>query len=343
MNTRVLLVTGSSPPDGCGVGDYTVELASALEKAGYPAELYCHRSWSAVGTSAAIRRMLRAGDSLVHIQYPTMGYGYSIGPQFCTLAKPSIVTLHEFSLSHKLRKLSLLPFTLRTSSLVMTSEFERNALLRRMPWAEKRLRVIPIGSNMPQPRCIFDEREESVVYFGLIMPRKGLEDFIEFSKYLRERGIDWELRIIGRIAPAQEQYARNLMEISRPYRIQWSFDRNPEEVSELLSRASLGYLAFPDGASERRGSLKAACMAGLACITTRSEQTSKQLEEAVVMAGTPREAAELAVRLMAAKDERMALSRRAYHYSQEFAWNRIADLHIQMYEEVSGQACKARA
>jgi hypothetical protein len=43
MSVRVILVTGSLPPEACGVGDYTQRLASALADAGQPVELLAHR------------------------------------------------------------------------------------------------------------------------------------------------------------------------------------------------------------------------------------------------------------------------------------------------------------
>ena len=331
---RVLLVTGSAPPDACGVGDYTQSLAAALEKAGLQVSLFCHRDWSMFGTSWAIRKLLAAKDSLVHIQYPTMGYGHSLGPQFCALVKPSVVTIHEFSLAHPLRKLSLLPFTMRSLCLMTPSEFERRLLLRKMPWIGHRIRVIPIGSNILPPQTPSENRQESITYFGLIMPRKGLEDFIELSRLVREKGLNWDLLVVGRIAPGQAVYAKSLFERSHTLRIRWILDQSAEDVSTLLSRAGIGYLPFPDGASERRGSLKAALAAGLPCITTRTEQTPQELSDAVMFAATPAKALESALRLMTNGTERQRLSRVAFEYSQQFTWEKIAESHLQIYQEL---------
>src|ERR1700728_4699930 len=147
MKKRVIMLTGSAPPEACGVGDYSATLVSALQYIGFPVELQCWRRWDIAGTAELIRRLARDKDALLHIQYPTFGYGYSLGPQACSLAARSVVTLHEFSLAHPLRKASLLPFTLRAHQLVMTSDFEKVALLDRMPWAAQRITTIPLGSN----------------------------------------------------------------------------------------------------------------------------------------------------------------------------------------------------
>jgi glycosyltransferase involved in cell wall biosynthesis len=335
MNRRVLLVTGSTPPDMCGVGDYTRSLALALEKAGVRAEVFLHHRWGITGTFAAIRRLSEAEDALVHIQYPTEGYGYSLGPQLCSLVRPSVATLHEFSLAHSLRKVSLLPFTLRSPYLVMTSEFEKRSLMAKMPWSGRRIRVIPVGSNLPARRVLSEEPKKRIAYFGLIMPRKGLEDLIEFSNLVRKNGLDWETVIIGRILSRHASYAKNLIDRSHPDRVRWILDRGPEEISELLSRTTLGYFPFPDGASERRGSLKAALAAGLPCITTRTGQTPPAMSEAVVFASTPVEAFELALRLVNSPEERRRLSQSALDYARSFSWETIAQAHVQLYRDAS--------
>ncbi len=334
MNRRVLLVSGSTPPDLCGVGDYTESLALALQKAGVRAELFLHPGWSVAGTQRAIRRLAADRNALVHIQYPSEGYGHSLGPQLCSLLRPSVTTLHEFSLAHPLRKISMFPFTLRSPRLVMTSEFEKRALAAKMPWAARKIRVIPIGSNIPASPNLVRGGRAPIAYFGLIMPRKGLEGLIEFSRMVRDRGLDWEVVVMGRILSRHADYARRLMESSAQHPMRWMIDPGPEEIAEQLSRSALGYFLFPDGASERRGSLKAALAAGLACITTRSQRTPAELAQAVAFASTPLQAFELALRLMNATEERQRLSRKAQEYAQSFGWEKIAEAHVQLYEEL---------
>lgn len=335
MKRTVLMVTGSAPPDTCGVGDYTSMLVSSLLQAGQPVELLCHRDWTLRGTSRALKKMLASGEALIHMQYPTMGYGYSLGPQLCLMSRQGVVTLHEFSLAHPLRKASLVPFTLRSSRVIMTSEFERRALAQKMPWVQNRIRVIPIGSNIPALSSEPTVRRESVVYFGLVMPRKGIEEFLEFARIVRANNLDWELLVIGKIAPGQDGYAESLMGAMSSCKVQLVLDRGAEEVSKMLSSGGLGYLPFPDGASERRGSLKAALVCGLPCITTVSDQTPRDLERAVVKAANPKEAFEAAIRLMNAPSLRATLSENAGQYAQQFTWEKIAASHIGVYRELS--------
>ncbi len=331
---KVILLTGSAPPDACGVGDYTGALAAALEQAGQEVEVLCHRDWSFAGTLKAVRRVAAAKNALLHIQYPTMGYRYSLGPQICSLLRKSVVTLHEYSLAHRLRKLSLTFFSIRSPRVIATSYFERDALAAAMPWVEKRLQVIPIGSNIPSLAAPTIDRQHTIVYFGLIMPRKGLEDFIEFARAIRSKGFRGELQVVGKVVVGQEGYAKQLMELDQTLDVKWMFDRNSMEVSEILSSAGLCYLPFPDGASERRGSLKAVCAAGLPCITTQSAQTGTELRVAVTFAETPAIAAETAMRLMESPERRHQMSLQALDYARKFTWEAIAQSHIRIYKEL---------
>jgi glycosyltransferase involved in cell wall biosynthesis len=334
MQPRVIMVTGSSPPDACGVGDYTWHLSSALSKAGLHVELISHRQWDVRGTTQMIQRLSTDKSSLVHIQYPTMGYGYSLGPQLCALAQPCIVTLHEFSRAHILRKASLMPFTLRSERIVMTTDFERRSLLKKMPWAESRIQVIPIGSNIhpvPAPPRLETKR---VLYHGLIMPHKGLEDFLALASLIDAKNMDWEFTIVGKIPERHATYASHLIESSSAYRVNWVLDRSAAEVGQLLSQGGIAYLPFPDGASERRSSLKAILASGIPCITRRTEMTPSDIVEAVALAETPQEALKRAVFLMNSNDERLRLSQAGLRYSRQFTWEVIADRHLQMYQDL---------
>ena len=334
MSPKILLLTGSAPPVACGVGDYTLALAAALKRSGQDADVLWHRDWSPGGTLEVFRRLAAERNVILHIQYPTMGYGHSLGPQLCSLLPKCVVTIHEYSLAHSLRKLSLFFFSIRALRVIMTSQFEREALVSAMPWVKKRLRVVPIGSNIPAMPLTLVDRRTSILYFGLIMPRKGLEKFLEFARIIRKKGFQGDLLIVGKIVAGLDEYVRPLFDASKPLGVEWILDRDAEEVSEVLSRAGLSYLPFPDGASERRGSLKAVCAAGLPCITTKSDQTGDELQKTVVFAETPAEAAGIAWRLMNSGDERARLSQQSLDYANKFTWEAIAEAHIRIYREL---------
>jgi glycosyltransferase involved in cell wall biosynthesis len=334
VKPKVIMLTGSAPPEACGVGDYTFALVSALESAGFRAELLCHKQWDIRGTGKLFSRLSQEKEALLHIQYPTFGYGYSLGPQLSSLARRSVITLHEFSLAHILRKVSLCPFTVRSSRLVMTAEFECRMLTRSMPWAKQKITIIPIGSNIAPSQPASLAPKPRILYHGLIMPRKGLEEWIALARLARERNAGWEFMAVGKIPAAHASYGENLIRTSSAGSVKWVLDRTDEEVAALFSEGGIAYLPFVDGASERRGSLKAVLAAGLPTITTASAQTPENLNGAVLFARDREAAFDCARRLMESLEERCRLAKAALEYSQLFSWRKIAESHIRMYEEL---------
>jgi len=328
------MLTGSAPPEACGVGDYTFALVSALESAGFPVEMLCHKRWDISGTVQLLRQLSREKKGLLHIQYPTFGYGISLGPQLCSLANRSVITLHEFSMAHILRKISLSPFTLRSDRLVMTAEFESRMLTRFMPWAKRKITLIPIGSNIPPSHAASIAYAPRVLYHGLVMPRKGLEEWLALAQLGRDRKTGWEFVAIGKIPMAHASYAHDLIQRSSAAAVRWVLDRTDEEVAAEFSQGGIAYLPFIDGASDRRGSLKAVLAAGLPTITTASEQTPLNLNSTVLFASNAPAAFDCVWRLMQSIDERRRLAQAALEYSQLFSWPRIAESHIRMYEEL---------
>ena len=106
---KVALLCGACPPGACGVGDYTVCLARALTERGIEAHVISSVSWNLLG---AIKRSAGPGSlkfDVVHIQYPTVGFGGALSPQLLSLSQRCVITLHEASGAHILRKFALLP------------------------------------------------------------------------------------------------------------------------------------------------------------------------------------------------------------------------------------------
>ena len=148
----MLLITGSLPPDVCGVGDYTQGLIHELKKQNAEVTVFYRTDWSIQNLLPYTRQIRKSGATVVNIQYPTEGYGYSIVPQLlCPLVKPAktVITLHEFSRKSLKGKLAIYLFFLFSNWIIFTTESERHTACRTSPWIKKRSCVIPIGSNIP--------------------------------------------------------------------------------------------------------------------------------------------------------------------------------------------------
>jgi glycosyltransferase involved in cell wall biosynthesis len=329
---RVALLIGPCVPGKCGVGDYTRRLREALNAQDVTADLIDTGDWK-LRSAVQNRKQLRAYD-LLHLQYPTTGFGWSLGPQALSILTPTIATIHEVSQRKLPRKLSLFPFSLRPQHLIFTSSYERRFAIRFAPWIAKRTSVIPVGTNInvfPTQRL---ELSTEIVYFGLIMPNKGLEQVIQLASLIKAKGFPYSVNIVGQVPVGHEAYFQQLRNQAAELPVVWNQDLTDDQVAQVLNRSSVAYLPYPDGASDRRTSLKSALSAGLAVITNRGEHTSSSLAKSVLLSANPSEALSCLHVLFRDIDAREALSARAVQYSHRYSWERIAKLHLRVYRSV---------
>lgn len=331
---RIILLTGASPPGACGVGDYTERLAQSLKSLGVDVRIVSVDRWRLADVAAARKTLGKVRPDIVHLQYPTPGAGCRLGPQILAVLRRSVVTVHEGSQAHFLRKLSLYPFTVRASHLVFTSEYERQFVTKLAPWIARISSVIPLGSNIRVAQGGTARSHEEVVYFGLIMPTKGLEDVLQMAKLIRATGAGLRVRIVGKASPGHEAYFEQLRQQSRGLPVIWESNLEDEQVATRLASCAVGYAPFPDGASERRASLKAMLLNGVAVVSTCGAHTSTALRDVVRCSAGPQDALE-AIRLLLDNPlENRRLGQKGVEYMRQFAWDGIANLHLQMYERV---------
>jgi glycosyltransferase involved in cell wall biosynthesis len=329
---RVALAIGKYVPGACGVGDYTSCLASALSDAGVEICVIESGDWH-VGGIFRIKRSLKNFD-IIHIQYPTAGFGTNLGPQGLSLLRGCVVTIHEMSQRHVLRKVSLVPFALRSTHVIFTSESERQFAIKWIPWISGRSLVIPIGSNIPMGPTNRPRRVEEIVYFGLIRPGKGLEQLLELSQLVKSTRSPFIVRILGQVPPDSKTYYESLRSQAADLPIRWSLNLTEEQVAEELARAYISYLPYPDGASERRTTLKAAMLNGTAVITTRGADTPSGWEAAVKFCQTPPEALDTICALTNNKDEVVRMVANAVQLGQSHSWQYIAQQHLEIYRSL---------
>jgi len=333
---RIALVTGSVPPAPCGVGDYTAHLAAGLADLGLDVQIVSGTRWGIFEYRRLADRLNALRPDIVHIQYPTIGYGLGLAPQ--TLAMlyspaPVVVTVHEFTLAHPLRKLAVLAFAPRSALLIFVSDHERSAYVRASPAARHKSEVVKLASNIPFVNS--GSRDEyRVVYFGRIAPRKGLEDFLHAARLAEGRRMPFQFEVIGTPDPGQLAYFTRLRDGSRDIPVVWTLGRPPEEVAALLATATYAYLPFPDGASERRASLLAALGNGALVLTTRGVYTPDELTGVTIFVKSPSAAVDQLNDMSGRADERRRLSDSAVQYARRFSWPEVARQHLALYRGV---------
>lgn len=278
-----------------------------------------------------LRDVRSLNPDLVHIQYPSVGFAAHLGPQALSLLKNCVVTVHEVSGAHILRKISLLPFSFRARHVIFPSCFERRFALRWAPWLSHRSSVIAIPSNIGGAERQQQRSPREIVHFGLIMPKKGLEQVIRLGELIQLSGLPFLIRIIGTVRPEHTSYFLALRAGSSQLPIVWENGLNKDQVEEQLAASAVAYLPYPDGASERRATLKAALINGVAVVTTRGPHTPHDLDGCVCFVETPEEALAAVLNLFKKSEEREKLASKGIQYAAQHTWARVAERHSEVY------------
>lgn len=183
------IITGEFPPMEGGVGDYTLELSTALVRLGHHIDilttsnagsgipnsdpLKVHHSvkkWSMPGSYPIIQRWLReSSPDVINIQYQAAAYqlkgAINVLPKWLSLfnRQPVIVTYHDllppylFPKAGPLRNWSVRYLAQHARGLIFTNEQDKSNMVRSLGHACPPLKVIPIGSNIAaQPPHGFD-------------------------------------------------------------------------------------------------------------------------------------------------------------------------------------------
>ncbi|HMM19576.1 MAG TPA: hypothetical protein PKA10_02480 [Selenomonadales bacterium] len=330
---KIAMITGSYPPETCGVGDYTYCLVSALRDIGVNVEVVNPSSWRISNFQNIVNQIKLVSPDLIHVQYPTRGYGYHLTPQFLSVILPVVSTIHEVSQTHILRRLSLLPFFMNSTATVFTNEYEREYVKKYFPWRQNRSTIIPIGSNVPKADATSKDIDD-IIYFGLIRPNKGLEQVIDLAKLIVSKNFKYTVRIIGAVDERHSKYFAQLRNNSEGLPVQWNINVPIEEIAAILSRSRIGYLPFPDGASERRGSLLALLTNRVTVITKKGPYMPRAMEEAVLTADTVEQALVIINKLLSESTTLRMCSEKANTYAQRYSWSMIANQHVALYERI---------
>ena len=219
--------------------------------------------------------------------------------------------------------------------MIFTTEFEKNYAEKHAPWIKGRTTIIPIGSNIPRGKRTRG-RKKQVVHFGLIYPKKNIEDFIKLAELAYNTGLKIEFKIVGKLVDKAQAYYANLKENCNDLPIEWLINLSDVDVANILAESTFAYLPFPDGASERRASLLAVLSNGVVTITNEGKFTPISLNSIVKFAKTPEEALQIIKNLVSNDVYLQTLSEKSKEYAKKFSWQYVVKKHIEIYEEACG-------
>jgi glycosyltransferase involved in cell wall biosynthesis len=300
---RILLISGSLPPMKCGVGDYTANLATALDRRddtsvailtdvaanpvppNFTFEVFpIADGWRMADVSRIAKMAHRWRPDLVHIQYPTQGYGQSYLPWllptlFSLMNVPIVQTWHEYHME-RLRR-NLLNAILGGGLITVRPNY-RETMPNWYRWLIRRKRFDFIASASAIPRIRLGEEERLairsefalpptrvVVNFGFAYPSKRIEQLFEIADPSHDH-----LVLICDLNP-DDEYHRVILDRANqePWlgKVTITGFLSAERVGRILAAADAVVLPFRDGGGIWNTSIHAAVTQGAFVLTTSRE------------------------------------------------------------------------
>lgn len=272
----MIILTGTYPPEKCGVGDYSYQLLHTTVAKENKWQVYHARKNSIGKFFATIKEINAMGDDSINLQYPSMGFLNSLMPHlFCLyfriFSKKKIsVTVHEYTQLGWKGKFCTYIFLIFAHKLIFTNEFERHAAIRSWYKTAPKSTVIKIYSNIIAQDNLkkIENRQYDIGYFGYIRPEKGLEDYITVIANMKKKNTQLKTYILGQTQPVYKQYYEDVLKQATAVGIDIILNKDDEFVSNVLAETKIAYLPFPDGVSERRGSFLACVKNKMLVVTT---------------------------------------------------------------------------
>ena len=215
---RILIVTGSFPPMRCGVGDYSYNLAKALIEepnvfVGVLTSELCGdtgqvagievfpvlKRWSFFEILKVIKVIRFWSPDIIHIQYPTQGYGNGFLPWILPMLsffmrKKIVQTWHGGYGGRDVLKF-FLKLIVPTKLVFVHNDYKSNfhtmytrALLKKKPLYISNASAIPY-INLSEyerdkiRRMYLKKQARLVVFFGFVYSHKGVELLFDIADY----------------------------------------------------------------------------------------------------------------------------------------------------------------
>lgn len=345
----------------CGVGDYTGRLAKALGRrentsvavltdaaatpvpSDFDFEVFpIVDGWEIADVVRIAKVVRRWRPDLVHVQYPTQGYGRRYLPWllpalFSIANVPIVQTWHEYHMERVRR--NLLNAVLGGGLIAVRPDYKA-----RMPnwyrWLirKKHFGFIPNASAIPQTRLSDGERLvmrshfaplpiRLVVYFGFAYPPKRVELLFEIADPSQHHIV-----LIGDLN-SKAEYHKSILD--RVNQAPWIGKATvtgflpAEDVGRILATADAVVLPFQDGGGIWNTSIHAAVKQGTFVLTTARDHQGYDASSNVYYA-RPDDVAEMTSALRTHIGNRMA----KIDDDSASEWEAIADAHGALYASV---------
>lgn len=370
---RILLITGSFPPMMCGIGDYTSCLAEALAKqpgttvavltsrdAGSAASFVdpvtivpLVRNWDLSEALPVVRFIRQWRPDIVHMQYPTQGYGDGRLPHvlpglaFLSCAKV-VQTWHEYLTSSNTGKGQLPNVLVPGGFIAVRPQFKEYMppLYRRLI-LHKHFRFIPNASALPHVTLSPDERrtvhdqytpdaKAMIAFFGFIYPHKGVEQLFDIADPSMHH-----LVLIGAYHegdPYHEELRKRIESGPWSGNVTITGFLSSSDAARALAAADAVVLPFRNGGGIWNTSLHGAALQGTIVITTSTDRLGYDARENIYYArpGDVNDMRQALHRYLGRRNTESNIRRLA-------TWESIATEHLSLYEDLLGRRASRRS
>lgn len=241
----ILLLVPTFPPDQCGVGDYTYQLALHLHGRGHRVTVLSTRrdeprrdlpfeflprlaNWHFPDMQTILDLVAERRPDIVHIQYHNEDYDrvemISTLPLCLKEMLPGtrvVTTLHNTRSFTFAPRLTMGVFLRFSDWLVVTNDSDREILVQEYPLHAHKYSVIPAAGGMPCPAELLasraqhrarlrrelglEEGEMLLAYFGFINEEKGLESLLYAMAELQRVSFPVRLLLVGGLHSDREE------------------------------------------------------------------------------------------------------------------------------------------
>jgi glycosyltransferase involved in cell wall biosynthesis len=191
------------------------------------------------------------------------------------------------------------------------------------------------------------EGKDVLLTFGLLSPNKGIENVIKALPSILSRHSNVVYMISGVTHPhilrrEGEKYRTYLQDLARELGVQdsvifWNRFVNPKELVELIGSADIYITPYKHKGQVVSGTLSYALSAGKAIISTPYLHAIELLADdrgTLVPFDDPEAIAAKAIELLNNGTGRHAMRKRAYLYTRDMVWDRVAQQYMGSFERV---------
>jgi len=351
----------------CGVGDYTAHLANALARcedtsvavltdvaatpipSDFQFEVFpLARSWRMLDIAAIATAVRRWRPDIMHIQYPTQGYGDGylpwLLPSLFRVAKvPVVQTWHEYH-PERMGRRNILNAALGGGLIAVRPDY-KSMMSASYRWLirRKQFRFIPSASAIP--RIQFSDGERAalrsrlsstskglVVFFGFAHPAKRIELLFEIADPDRHR-----LVLVCDLNSGDAYQESILKSINRePWtgRVTVTGFLPADEVGQILAAADAVVLPFQNGGGLWNTSIRAATAQGTFVLTTSDERHGYDSSENAYYA-RPDDVPDMREALQTFIGRRSINNNNGSVKDLRCEWDSIASAHVSLFKAVA--------